>query len=448
MNQSAVLVVEEDPSQRKALCETISLAGYQVLSSEDSNGALEKINSRDIGLVVSNTSIRPMDGYKLLRQIKSLHPHLPTVLFSSSSDIRHAVQAIREGAEDYLVEPFDAQCLIAMVNRTLMEARVDDGTLVAVDPRSIELVELAKRVAQSDATVMITGKSGTGKEIFARYMHRQSRRSEGPFVAINCAALPESMLEAILFGYEKGAFTGAYAAKQGKFEQAEGGTLLLDEVSEMDLGLQAKLLRVLQEKEVERLGGRKPIALNVRVLATSNRNLSQYVREGRFREDLYYRLNVFPLHLPALRHRPADILPLAHYFMKRYEQAGKGAFIGPAAEELLLKYSWPGNVRELDNLIQRALILKIGDGIEVGDIRFESEASVDAHCLYDSNMPAEPAPGRLDDDLKSREQELILDALSSENGSRKQAAALLGISPRTLRYKLARLREAGVAIPN
>jgi two-component system response regulator FlrC len=445
MNQPAVLVVEEDSSQRRALCESISLAGYQVLSSKDSNDAFEKINSRDIGLVVSNTSIRPMDGYKLLRQIKSLHPHLPTVLFSSSSDIRHAVQAIREGAEDYLVKPFDAQCLIGMVNRTLMEVRANDCALVAVDPRSTELVELAKRVAQSDATVMITGESGTGKEIFARYMHRQSRRSEGPFVAINCAALPENMLEAILFGYEKGAFTGAYAAKQGKFEQAEGGTLLLDEVSEMDMGLQAKLLRVLQEKEVERLGGRKPIALNVRVLATSNRNLSQYVREGRFREDLYYRLNVFPLHLPALRDRPADILPLAHYFVERYGQA---AFIVSAAERLLFKYSWPGNVRELDNLIQRALILKSGDGIEVGDIRFESEASVDAHCSYDSRIPAGPGASRLDDDLKSREQELILDALCSENGSRKQAAALLGISPRTLRYKLARLREEGVAIPN
>lgn len=448
MNQPAVLVVEENPSQRRALCETISLAGYQVLTSKNSNDALEKINSRDIGLVMSNTSIKPMDGYKLLRQIKSLNPDLPTVLLSSSSDIRNAVQAIREGAEDYLVEPFDTQALIGMVNRSMLTTRVDDCALVAVDPRSTELVELAKRVAQSDATVMISGESGTGKEIFARYMHRQSRRSEGPFLAINCAALPENMLEAILFGYEKGAFTGAYEAKRGKFEQAEGGTLLLDEVSELDLGLQAKLLRVLQEKEVERLGGNKTIALNVRVLATSNRNLSQYVREGKFREDLYYRLNVFPLHLPALRHRPADILPLVHYFLERYRVAGKGAFIVPAVERLLLKYPWPGNVRELDNLIQRALILKSGDGIEVGDIQFESEGPGDAYCSYDSSIPPEPGAGRLDDDLKSREQELILNALSSGNGSRKQAAALLGISPRTLRYKLARLREAGVAIPN
>ncbi|MEN8128911.1 MAG: sigma-54 dependent transcriptional regulator [Pseudomonadota bacterium] len=270
--------------------------------------------------------------------------------------------------------------------------------------------------------------------------------ADGPFIAINCAALPENMLEAILFGYEKGAFTGAYQVKCGKFEQAKGGTLLLDEISEMALELQAKLLRVLQEKEVERLGGRKLVSLDVRVLATSNRNLAQYVREGKFREDLCYRLNVFPLHIPALRERSADILPLAYKFIQRHHPRVPSTFIVSAAERLLLEYPWPSNIREVDNLIQRALIIKSGEGIEVGGLQFEQDITSEV-CSTVVATSSSKAAGRLDDDLRNHEQQLILKALTSGSGSRKQAAALLGISPRTLRYKLVRLRDAGVAIP-
>jgi two-component system response regulator FlrC len=294
---------------------------------------------------------------------------------------------------------------------------------------------------------MILGESGTGKEVIARYLHGCSKRANGPFVAINCAAIPENMLEAVLFGYEKGAFTGAYQATAGKFEQAQGGTLLLDEISEMDLGLQAKLLRVLQEREVERLGGRKTIALDVRVLATSNRNLRDYVAQGKFREDLYYRLNVFPLTLRPLRERRDDIVPLAKYMIERRWQ-GKGAAPTLAADAIamLQTHSWPGNVRELDNVIQRALILIGGPQITAEAIHFEQEG---AEAVLQAPVAVSAAAGaNLEENLKLREQRLIVDALKAGNGSRKAAAEKLGISPRTLRYKLARLREEGVVIPS
>jgi two-component system response regulator FlrC len=345
-----------------------------------------------------------------------------------------------------------------------------DEELIANDVRMREVVQLAARVAATDATVLLTGESGTGKEVVARFIHRRSRRARGPFVAINCAAIPETMLEATLFGYEKGAFTGAAAATPGKFEQAQGGTLLLDEISEMPLQLQAKLLRVLQEREVERLGSRRTIALDVRVLATTNRGLRDEVAAGRFREDLYYRLNVFPLALPPLRARGADIVPLTQALLARHARALGRALpaVSPAAAERLAAYAWPGNVRELDNLVQRALILHGGDTIEADDLRFEAAGapSLTGYARSAFGSPPSPACGKgnegegarvgrgeaplphdLGDDLRLREQNLILEALHETAGSRQAAAARLGISPRTLRYKLARMREAGIAIP-
>jgi two-component system, response regulator FlrC len=340
--------------------------------------------------------------------------------------------------------------------------------MVAIADTSRRLADLARRVAVSDCTVLIAGESGTGKEVLARFIHRHSSRANRAFVAVNCAAIPENMLEAILFGYEKGSFTGAHASHAGKFEQAQGGTMLLDEVTEMPLGLQAKLLRVLQEREVERLGSRASIALDVRVLATTNRNLRAEVAAGRFREDLYYRLNVFPLQTSPLRERRDDVLPLAMRLLTARCRAGQRIpALSADAAHMLLLYPWPGNVRELDNVMQRALILANGTVIQPEHIHLEIEgldalpAALAAASQTVRDFVAAPqrpivqetlrkngaAEGGLSDSLSSAERDLIIDALRSDGGNRQAAAKRLGISPRTLRYKLQRLREAGFVVP-
>jgi len=315
--------------------------------------------------------------------------------------------------------------------------------LVACADASRRMVELARRVAASDCTVLISGESGTGKEVLARFIHCTSPRAQQPFVALNCAAIPDNMLEAMLFGYERGSFTGAHAAYPGKFEQAQHGTLLLDEITEMPLGLQAKLLRVLQEREVERLGSRHTTALDVRVLATTNRSLRAEVAAGRFREDLYYRLNVFPLQLSPLRERRDDVLPLAMRLLNSRSKPGtRIPALSADAAHRLLTYSWPGNVRELDNVMQRALILVNDSVIEAGHIHFEHELQTP---VAQASLRVDSAA--LSDSLENTERGLILDALRAGNGSRREAAERLGISQRTLRYKLARLRDAGVDVP-
>jgi two-component system response regulator FlrC len=314
--------------------------------------------------------------------------------------------------------------------------------LIATADVSRRLADLARRVAASDCTVLIAGESGTGKEVLARFIHRNSPRADRAFVAVNCAAIPENMLEAILFGYERGAFTGAHAAHPGKFEQAQGGTLLLDEVTEMPLGLQAKLLRVLQEREVERLGGRTPVALDVRVLATTNRNLRSEVAAGRFREDLYYRLNVFPLTTAPLRERRDDVLPLAmHVLNARCRPGERIPALSAEAAHILLTHAWPGNVRELDNVMQRALILANGPVIQAENIHIEGASEA-----VPSAAPSASSSGALSESVSAAERDLILEALRTDNGNRQAMAKRLGISPRTLRYKLAKLREAGVEV--
>jgi two-component system response regulator FlrC len=447
MIQSTVLIVEDDSALRDALCATVELAGFTVKSAENGTEALRLIEDRAVNLVISDVQMESMDGNTLLQKVKACIPELPVVLMTAYGTIQKAVDAMRAGAADYLVKPFEAEVLVDMIRRYL-PAVDDDPEVIAEDQATRKLASLAKRVARTDATVMISGESGAGKEVFAQMIHRHSARAGGPFVAINCAAIPENMLEASLFGYEKGAFTGAYQSRAGKFEQAQNGTLLLDEISEMDLGLQAKLLRVLQEREVERLGGRELIELDVRVLATTNRNMREEVAAGRFREDLFYRLNVFPLYLSPLRERKADILPLTNRLIRSYCPEGRSIpHLSREAQRALLDHQWPGNVRELDNVIQRALILLNGDQIEVADLCFEPDASSDCGAVADAGSTVIcPAEG-LGDDLKMREFELILDALRADNGSRKAAAERLGISPRTLRYKLARMREQGIAVP-
>lgn len=424
-----VLIVEDDAALREALAETLGLAGYAVRVAREGGEALDLVAREPFGLVVSDVQMRPMDGHTLLRRIKAISPETPVMLMTAFGMIEQAVEAMRDGACTYLPKPFEAERLLDEVARYVRPAVLDPG-VIAEDPLTRELLALARRVAASSATVLVTGESGTGKEVLARYLHRHSPRAGGPFVAINCAAIPENLLESTLFGHEKGAFTGASATQPGKFEQAHGGTLLLDEISEMPLSLQTKLLRVLQEREVERLGGRGPIPVDVRVLATSNRDMAAEVAAGRFREDLYYRLNVFPLHLPPLRSRRQDILPLARHALGRFAaQAGRpGMALTPDAERWLLAHDWPGNVRELENTLQRALILAPGKLVA-------AEHLLAAPAKLAASQPGTPT------DLKALERRHILETLAAVGGSRKRAAERLGMSERTLRYKLARWRE-------
>lgn len=438
MTNAAVLIVEDDANLREALFDTLNCEALPVLTADNGLSALDILNREQVGLVISDLQMEPMDGATLLGKIREQHPALPAVLMTAHGTIENAVDVMRNGASDYLVKPFEADVLRQVVNKYLTNSD-DSDQLIAADPSSLELLRIAERVAATEATVTISGESGCGKEVIARYIHNKSARAEQAFVAINCAAIPENMLEAVLFGYEKGAFTGATSAHAGKFEQADNGTLLLDEISEMDLALQAKLLRVLQEKEIERIGGRKTLSLDVRVLATTNRDLREHVADGRFREDLYYRLNVFPLHIPPLRERVLDILPLAELSLARQRSnTSRALTLTNCAEEKLIAHDWPGNVRELENLMQRTTILLSGSTIAAIDLAFEKNGGA-ANPKTEQNG--------LHQGLRNREFQLIVDALRANAGKRMAVADSLGISPRTLRYKLARMREAGIAIP-
>ncbi|MFA0995539.1 MULTISPECIES: sigma-54-dependent transcriptional regulator [Pseudomonas syringae group] len=459
-----VLLVEDDRSLREALGETLELAGYGYQAVGSAEEALVAAEAQPFSLVISDVNMPGMDGHQLLSLLRSRHPQLPVLLMTAHGAVDRAVDAMRQGAADYLVKPFEPKALIALVARHALGRlgpAESDGP-IAVEPASIQLLNLASRVAKSDSTVLISGESGTGKEVLARFIHQNSPRADKPFIAINCAAIPDNMLEATLFGHEKGSFTGAIAAQAGKFEQADGGTILLDEISEMPMGLQAKLLRVLQEREVERVGARKPITLDIRVVATTNRDLAGEVAAGRFREDLFYRLSVFPLAWQALRQRTADILPLAERLLAKHVNKMKHAPVrlSAQAQQCLVSYPWPGNVRELDNAVQRALILQQGGVIQAQDFCLAGPVTSLPVAVPSEALPPQPvissaenagvggaeSAGALGDDLRRREFQMIIDTLRAERGRRKEAAERLGISPRTLRYKLAQMRDAGMDV--
>ena len=466
MNTNSILVVEDDAGLREALIDTLEMSGIDCVAADSAEQAMILLKQNSYSLVVSDVQMGAMSGLDLLRSIKLNYPELPVLMMTAYATIDDAVEAMRLGAIDYMAKPFAPEVLLNMVSRYLPEKEKEtDGPIVA-DPSSIKLLELASKVARSDASVMVLGPSGSGKEVLARFIHDKSNRSDAPFVAINCAAIPENMLEATLFGYEKGAFTGAIQACPGKFEQAQGGTILLDEITEMDLGLQAKLLRVLQEREVERLGGRKTIELDVRVLATSNRDLKEAVSENLFREDLYYRLNVFPLMWKPLAERPGDIVVLAEHLIERHCLKSKEpiAQLSEGAKQKLLSHAWPGNVRELDNVMQRALILCDGNSIHQDDVFIEELLTVDIKPVATppqnapvyqeqpvevnlDTVPQVSEQGNYKDELKDKEHRIILETLARCNGKRKEVAETLGISPRTLRYKLAQMRDLGIALP-
>lgn len=458
-----ILLVEDDRALREALEDSLAVAGYSCVAVADAEQALRELSQRVFSLMLSDINMPGMDGQDLLREVNTRVPGMPVVLMTAYGDVQGAVQAMRNGAVDYVLKPFTPKALQRVIERYAVGLLVDEEQPIAEDLSSQQLLALARRVAQSDSTVLLTGESGTGKEVLARYLHQQSPRRDKPFVAINCAAIPENMLEATLFGHEKGAFTGAVTARAGKFEQANGGTLLLDEISELPLALQAKLLRVLQEREVERVGGRQLIALDVRVIATSNRDLPDSVAAGQFREDLFYRIAVFPLAWLPLRERVADIVPLATRLLAVHagKQGRKGVRLSDCAQQALLGYAWPGNVRELDNVVQRALILQTGELISADDLGLHGfaclsgstaavAAPVDAKDLavtapslsFADHDEAVPTPtAELDEDVRRHEFRLIAQALQAEQGRRERTAQRLGISARTLRYKLAQMRE-------
>lgn len=446
MSDFSILIVEDDAALREALIDTFELEeAISAIAASSAEEAIVKLNEHCVNLVVSDVQMPGMSGYDLLKKIHQASPEVPVLLMTAYGNINDAVMAMQNGASDYITKPFEPSLLINKIQRYLPNYDHDATNPIVEDVVSKKMMAVAKKVASTDVTILISGESGTGKEVLARYVHNCSPRKDRPFIAINCAAIPENMLEATLFGYEKGAFTGAIKTTEGKFEQAQGGTILLDEISEMDLGLQSKLLRVLQEREVERIGVRKLIQLDVRVLATTNRNLQEYVREGNFREDLFYRLNVFPLHWAPLRERTGDILPIASYILEKF--ALKQGLARPTftakAEQTLKQYSWPGNIREMENVIQRALILSSGDAIDESELHLNVEESFGS--AYDTELAANDS-SKLNDVLREQEYKRIIEALKEYEGNHTKVAESLGISQRTLRYKMAKMRKAGIEI--
>ncbi len=386
------------------------------------------------------------DIEKLVTLLMRERFNLPVIACGVQSDKDAAVKAIRSGAKEYIPLPPDEELIAAVLEAITEETQ----SVIFASAAMAKTIGLADQIAPSDASVLITGESGTGKEVIARYIHKKSKRAGGPLISVNCAAIPENLLEAELFGHEKGAFTGAVARRIGKFEEADNGTILLDEISEMDARLQAKLLRVLQEREVDRIGGNKPVKVNIRVLATSNRNLQEEVKKGTFREDLYFRLNVITLHMPPLRDRREDIKPLAEHFTAKYAKAN-GVPPRPLSDVALAKltgYHWPGNVRELENTMHRTVLLATGDAIEPDNILLQgTPAGTETPAAKPELVSSKPASGLVGRTVDSVEQELILDTLNYCLGNRTHAANILGISIRTLRNKLKAYSEQGAAVP-
>lgn len=457
-----ILIADDDREVRILLYEVLSRDGYDVVVAE-SLMAMDMIQLSSFDLVIADMATAEADGLELLQKIKKHDPSLPVVIITGHPTVETAVAALKYGAADYLLKPLSIELLEDVVSRELSKASVPKNTettpvvdrkqeqkkreIIGSNDKLAVLMQKARSVASSKATVLILGESGTGKEMFARYLHNESNRKKGPFIALNCAALPEGLLESELFGHEKGAFTGAVSSKKGRFELAHGGTLLLDEIGEIPLHLQAKLLRVLQEEEVDRLGGQAPVKIDVHVVATTNRNLAEAVNEGTFRQDLYYRLNVIPLPLPPLRARKDDILKLADHFMKKFSKQyhKKMKILSEASQSRFLDYPWPGNVREMENVIERAVLLSLTEEFEPWDFwdDIAPEERIAPGGVYPQVIPVSSGDQEIIP-LKDTERQMILQALQKTDDNRTHAAKRLGISVRTLRNKLQEYRNQGV----
>ena len=416
-----ILVVDDSLQMRVALKEAIQKIGHRVVVCENGQDAIEKLHRHGFSLLVTDMKMPRMDGLTLLKEVRRSVGNLPVLVITGFGTIENAVETMKEGALDYLMKPFSFDTLKKTITSIIARMK-QDREILTQDPKMLKVVSIVENLAASDITVLIYGESGTGKELLAKQIHRMSRRADRPFIAVNCAAIPDNLLESELFGHEKGSFTGATERRTGKFELAKEGTILLDEIGEMSMTLQAKLLRVLQEKEIDRIGGNKPIAVDVRIIATTNKDLNKESLEGHFREDLYYRLNVFPVKVPSLRERPGDIPLLAMYFMKKFS-AYAGKEIKGFSENaigILKNRQWRGNVRELENVIQRAVFLCKGEFIHTEDLLLDDVA----------------ATTWINGNLKDMEKELILQTLKDVSGNKTKAARILGVSVRTIRNKL------------
>lgn len=445
-----VLIVDDEPSMRTALSETVRRMGYQVRGAIDGADAIEQVERIKPWLVVTDLKMPRINGLELVKALKQKAPNTFIILMTAYGTVETAVEAMKCGANDYILKPFSTDLLERVIlnlqastdpEEQNAPATLETRAILTQDPGMIRLLTTLEGVAASQATVLISGESGTGKELLARYIHARSPRAHRPFVALNCAALPDSLLESELFGHERGAFTGAIHKKLGKFEMAHTGTLFLDEISEMNLGLQSKLLRVLQEREVDRIGGREPVPVNIRVIATTNRSLYHEVTQGRFREDLFYRLNVFPVTVPPLRERPGDIPLLARHFLRSSAQRN-GMSVPTLSERAiadLQQRAWKGNVRELENVMERAILVTTGNAVDT-DHLMPGDGAVPVQPLETvETLVAPSAHGS----LWEMERDLIFKTLARVNDNRTHAAKELGISIRTLRNKLREYRDLG-----
>ncbi|ADU66066.1 sigma-54 factor interaction domain-containing protein [Desulfurispirillum indicum S5] len=486
MTQSikTVLVVDDEDQMRLALRETLTRAGYEVITAFDGNNGLSKLQNNSIDAVITDLRMPVMDGMEFLQKALQEKPGLPIVLMTAYATVNTAVDAMKSGAFDYIMKPFSPEVIESTLERVFQyhgaleqntpapaqknEAAANHKapTIITRSKRMEELIHLATDVASSSANVLVNGESGTGKELFARLLHYAGNRQDKPFVAVNCAALPDNLLESELFGYEKGAFTGAANRKIGKFEMADGGTLLLDEITEMPFHLQAKLLRVLQEGEVDRLGGSKPINVDVRIVATTNRDIQESIKEKTFREDLYYRLNVIPLHIPPLRRRKEDIALLVDHFIAKYNRKNSKSItaVTPEGMNALMNHQWHGNVRELENIIERAVVICRTQTLTPGNLFLhgtlldiptagdegQTVCVEQAQSVEEGCMPAladdDPLLIEVGTSVHEMEKRLILQTLEKCSGNRKQAADMLGITSRTLLNKIKEYRELGIHI--
>lgn len=417
--------------------------GAKVQQADTIDQGLDLLRRAGADLVMIDVSLE-VDKFMDALELERIN--VPVVACGVSNDTQAAVRAVRAGAQEYIPLPPDADLIAAVLEAVTNQQHA----LIFKDPKMGDVVKMADQIAASEASILVTGPSGTGKEVLAHYIHNKSKRKDRRFVAVNCAAIPENLLESELFGHEKGAFTGAVARRIGKFEEADGGTLLLDEISEMDVRLQAKLLRVLQEREVDRIGSNKPVPVNVRIIATSNRNMEEAVQQGHFREDLYFRLNVVNIRLPALAERPADILPLAEHFAIKYAEANDVARkpLGDDAGQKLQSYGWPGNVRELENTMHRAILLASGAVIDADAILLTSQDSATATGASEGMDNEGDGANLVGQTVAEVERGLIINTLDHCLGNRTHAATILGISIRTLRNKLKQYGDEGFNIPS